>query len=1433
MVDSVTPINSLITRVQTNNSNRASSNSAEVDSDLIGKHTSALKDLTEAIDGKKGLTTNIAKLSEQIVKLNLSLKGNSPVSGSGSTPSNKDFSGNTKDQHKHHKWKDEYTGGNRTVPHYRPTLVDKVKDFSPLSWAAKGTMFEDSVERIREKSRFKKAGGTSAQYEDQQRAAREFSKIHDHERQLRGMGFKKSEINSYRETDILGESKDTLGDRKKQARELLGKAFNDRQDNKVTLDTAEDIGSSEKITPDKIFKADLNKSEKESESNKATPLSNNEFSLSEEELENFTVQKNILKTLEDIRDCCGGGNLGKKGSEKAEKVDSLFDSVAQALDFTDDALDVGRHLRDLKGTLGKLLPIAAALGTAFAGAATAIGAFAIGKWLSEEFDKTESGKALTKALTDWGNNNQKQQISKERDRRNEGMSELESIKESNPELYATMQKEIKDSLAAISERKKEEAKNTFFGNMFGSSDEELGKNSPGEVTEVTQGILQKHKRSGEIEKRKLGGDIETNKQYIAGEEGQELFVTNDGKYSQIVGDYGPELLESETQGFVYPITGKSKDSVLNRQFLDVDKARPNAFVYPEEKSDKPEKADPVNDFNPEGGAGGLENSGFMGTGTQLGRRQYNMTSINPSNSSVANAMPSIPGANGPAGNAIDNIVSGSGDDALLQQIYKMEGTSDEKAQKHGYASGYDATLGYGKFGGGPDGKPLSSMTMAEVRQLQEQILDHPDNKHNSSAVGKPQVVGKTLFGRDENGYGTGGLYKELGLKEDDIFDQKLQDRITLHLANKRGLDKFKKGDISAEQFQERLAPEWQSIEKAGLTPELRQAMEATRNPQQSSPLGGQGTLGQPSIAYDSLKAGKGIPKLPDNVTIAGSAARPGGLDGVDPAVIEGVLGAAKNHKGRVEIISGNRGAGDLGNHSAKKAIDVQLYDEKGRKISNHAEYGGYQNPQAYEQYMTDAVAWGSQYEPAMEKDARYGGYFGQGGGDWMHLDRMGGKGMAKGSWKNGRTDGGPTTGGLNGKTWAQYREERFGKPKESTPAEPTKVSSSEIQMNPDWEEQLAADISGKGTSKGSSRGTIDDSNTLTSRMMDTPATVNKTLPLKNGAELIDNLAKVQKPVDPNNIDDMFADASMEERRNNLDYDTKKQQKNNKKTKAEPSKGEVRDFGGIKLEKMPPSDSKAEFDSSKTHIQPGAEALDKKIAESGKTKTEPSKGEVRDFGGIKLDKMPPSDSKAEPISDATKAAAEWKLPDSAKGESKEKIASATEDFNKKFAEHRANADKEWKSETEKVAAEKSKAKPSKDIGPSDAEFQQKVDTARQKIKEQRTGDKKSEPATGAVRDFGGVKLDKMPPPDTAKPLAPQPSSGNKIHNKSSEVSEQKRAANKPGPNVTVNHRGGAGGLVKGGRGSGGPPPALGGPSRNGESMWQQYVLSRYGLNSVSS
>jgi TP901 family phage tail tape measure protein len=121
---------------------------------------------------------------------------------------------------------------------------------------------------------------------------------------------------------------------------------------------------------------------------------------------------------------------------------------------------------------------------------------------------------------------------------------------------------------------------------------------------------------------------------------------------------------------------------------------------------------------------------------------------------------------------------------ILDLIGFVEGTDKGR--------GYNETLGYGAYTGGPVN--LINMTLKEVRALQKQMLAHPDNTYNSSAVGRYQIVGQTLQ----------GLMDQFGLSGDELFDEDMQDRLARQLVRGR-LGQGKEGFYN----------EWEGFKKAG------------------------------------------------------------------------------------------------------------------------------------------------------------------------------------------------------------------------------------------------------------------------------------------------------------------------------------------------------------------------------------------------------------------------------------------------------------------------------------------------------------------------------------------------------------------------------------------------------------------------------------------
>lgn len=103
---------------------------------------------------------------------------------------------------------------------------------------------------------------------------------------------------------------------------------------------------------------------------------------------------------------------------------------------------------------------------------------------------------------------------------------------------------------------------------------------------------------------------------------------------------------------------------------------------------------------------------------------------------------------------------------MLDLIADAEGTDKGR--------GYNETLAYGKFTGG--NVNLTSMTLDQIDALQSKMLQHPDNTFNSSALGRYQIVQRTL--KD--------LRAELGLSGNELFDENMQDRLAERLLARRG-----------------------------------------------------------------------------------------------------------------------------------------------------------------------------------------------------------------------------------------------------------------------------------------------------------------------------------------------------------------------------------------------------------------------------------------------------------------------------------------------------------------------------------------------------------------------------------------------------------------------------------------------------------------------
>jgi peptidoglycan hydrolase-like protein with peptidoglycan-binding domain/muramidase (phage lysozyme) len=106
---------------------------------------------------------------------------------------------------------------------------------------------------------------------------------------------------------------------------------------------------------------------------------------------------------------------------------------------------------------------------------------------------------------------------------------------------------------------------------------------------------------------------------------------------------------------------------------------------------------------------------------------------------------------------------------FLDFIARHEGTADRPD------SGYNTSLGFGRFIRGGE-KDLVNMTLDEINELQLEMLRHPKNTLDSSALGRYQIVRKTLL----------GLRTQFGLSGSQKFSADLQDRLAVALIKRRG-----------------------------------------------------------------------------------------------------------------------------------------------------------------------------------------------------------------------------------------------------------------------------------------------------------------------------------------------------------------------------------------------------------------------------------------------------------------------------------------------------------------------------------------------------------------------------------------------------------------------------------------------------------------------
>jgi muramidase (phage lysozyme) len=100
--------------------------------------------------------------------------------------------------------------------------------------------------------------------------------------------------------------------------------------------------------------------------------------------------------------------------------------------------------------------------------------------------------------------------------------------------------------------------------------------------------------------------------------------------------------------------------------------------------------------------------------------------------------------------------------------------------------------------GGRTEPSLTNMTIAEVLEFQSGM---PGRGHESTAVGKYQIIRGTLQ----------DLVKSGAVSMNDVFSPATQDRLAITLLNRRGYQRYLQGNMSVDQFADRVAMEWASF----------------------------------------------------------------------------------------------------------------------------------------------------------------------------------------------------------------------------------------------------------------------------------------------------------------------------------------------------------------------------------------------------------------------------------------------------------------------------------------------------------------------------------------------------------------------------------------------------------------------------------------------
>lgn len=148
------------------------------------------------------------------------------------------------------------------------------------------------------------------------------------------------------------------------------------------------------------------------------------------------------------------------------------------------------------------------------------------------------------------------------------------------------------------------------------------------------------------------------------------------------------------------------------------------------------------------------------------------------------------------------VRAGGGQGPGAGGLGRTPGVGGELARGQGAAlldaiSRAEGTRGYNDSFAHQVREELTGKTLNEIDQIQAGMS-------KSSAIGRYQFMRRTLH----------GLRRELGLSGEEKFTPELQDRLGRRLLQRRGYDKFMRGEMTRDQFMKNVSTEWAGVTDA-------------------------------------------------------------------------------------------------------------------------------------------------------------------------------------------------------------------------------------------------------------------------------------------------------------------------------------------------------------------------------------------------------------------------------------------------------------------------------------------------------------------------------------------------------------------------------------------------------------------------------------------